>query len=74
MWAEKPLRRLAALLLSHTHSPSLSLARAQCLGAIGEVLDEGGDVISGVAVNLRKREDRVAIWTRTCDEAKVGDI
>jgi hypothetical protein len=27
-----------------------------------------------VAVNIRKREDRVAIWTTTCDEAKVAEV
>jgi len=51
---------------------SLCSALAQVLGCIGEVLDESGDIISGVAVNIRKREDRVAIWTRTSDPAKVG--
>jgi len=39
-----------------------------------QTLDESQDVISGVAVNIRKQADRVAIWTRTCDEAKVSEV
>lgn len=45
-----------------------------CLGLIGETLDENQDVINGVVVNIRKREDRISIWTRTCDAAKIGEV
>jgi len=44
------------------------------LGCIGETLDESSDVINGVVVNIRKREDRVGIWTSTCDKVKIAEI
>ena len=59
------------LLLQHR---LLFFFHVQVLGCIGEVLDESGDVISGVAVNIRKREDRVSIWTRTSDPVKVQGV
>jgi hypothetical protein len=31
-------------------------------------------VINGVVVNIRKREDRVALWTSTCDAEKIGEV
>jgi hypothetical protein len=33
----------------------------------GQTLDEDQDVVNGVAVNVRKHEDRVSVWTRTTD-------
>ena len=59
------------LLLQHR---LLFFFHVQVLGCIGEVLDDSGDVISGVAVNIRKREDRVSIWTRTSDPVKVQGV
>lgn len=44
------------------------------LGCIGETLDENQDVINGVAVSIRPREDRIAIWTRTSDVEKVTQV
>eukprot|EP00619_Florenciella_sp_RCC1007_P004813 CAMPEP_0205919138 /NCGR_PEP_ID=MMETSP1325-20131115/10253_1 /ASSEMBLY_ACC=CAM_ASM_000708 /TAXON_ID=236786 /ORGANISM="Florenciella sp., Strain RCC1007" /LENGTH=132 /DNA_ID=CAMNT_0053286725 /DNA_START=99 /DNA_END=497 /DNA_ORIENTATION=+ len=34
------------------------------LTCIGETLDDTGTEIAGVVVSIRKREDRVAVWTR----------
>ena len=45
-----------------------------CLGVIGETLDENQDVINGVVINIRKREDRICLWTRTSDPGKVLDV
>lgn len=44
------------------------------LGCIGETLDPSGDMICGVCVSIRKREDRVAIWTRSVDDAKALEL
>lgn len=39
-----------------------------------QTLDEAQDTINGVCVNIRKREDRVALWCRTTDEAQVMEV
>lgn len=39
-----------------------------------KTLDESCEVINGVVVNIRKREDRVCIWTSTCDETKIAEV
>jgi hypothetical protein len=45
------------------------------LGCIGETLDEFQDVINGVAFEVRSKQgDRIAIWCRTIDEAKVRPV
>ena len=38
------------------------------------MLDADQDVVNGAAVSIRKREDRVAIWTRTCEAGKVQAV
>ena len=37
----------------------------QLLACIGEQFADGGDEICGVVTNIRARQDKICIWTKT---------
>ena len=45
------------------------------LAVIGETMDSSGDEICGVVVSIRKSQDRIALWLKSCNKdacVKVG--
>ena len=45
-----------------------------CLFCIGETLNEDHTIINGVTLNIRKREDRICVWLKTCDKSQIINI
>ena len=37
------------------------------LGMIGETMDATGDQVCGTVVSIRKSQDRIALWLKSCD-------
>ena len=44
------------------------------LAIIGETLDMDGDEVCGAVVSIRKNQDRVALWLRSCDKERCSKI
>jgi translation initiation factor 4E len=44
------------------------------LALVGETLDESGGEICGAVVSIRKAADRLALWVRSTDSAKVMEV
>mmetsp|Transcript_19299 Transcript_19299/g.27150 ORF Transcript_19299/g.27150 Transcript_19299/m.27150 type:complete len:195 (-) Transcript_19299:72-656(-) len=44
------------------------------LAVIGETMDMTGDEICGAVVSIRKNQDRIALWLKSCDKDKCVKI
>lgn len=44
------------------------------LAVIGETMDKGGDELCGTVVSIRKSQDRVALWLKSCNPEPCMEI
>jgi len=44
------------------------------LAAIGETMDASGEEICGVVVSIRKSQDRIALWLKSCDQKACTEV
>ena len=44
------------------------------LAVIGETMDASGDEICGCVVSIRKGQDRIALWLKSCDRKACTEV
>ncbi|KAL7464001.1 hypothetical protein ACHAXS_004431 [Conticribra weissflogii] len=44
------------------------------LAVIGETMDESGEEVCGCVVSIRKSQDRIALWLKSCDKKVCSEV
>jgi translation initiation factor 4E len=44
------------------------------LAVIGETMDQSGEEVCGCVVSIRKAQDRIALWLKSCDKKACTEV